>query len=358
MRLSRHLSGLAGLLALAALAGCGSQGNPLPPSLELPRPVSDLKAARKGDQVRLTWTAPRETTDKLRIKEAGKTRVCRSAAAPAAMECTEVAEPPAGQAPASAAAGYTDTLSRELQEQNPTGFAVYTVEVTNARDRSAGPSNAVRVPLAPTLPPLTGLEARVTAEGIALSFSPPSPPAAAQDTFTHSLRIYRRAAGATAETVAGELPLPAPPSFLDKNVEWEKSYQYHITTVTKIAPRGGTPVEVEGDASSTVEILARDSFPPAAPTEVQAVASSGGGQSFIDLTWTPNNEADLAGYNVYRRQAAGQPQKINAEPVKTPAFRDSGVSPGETYLYSVSAVDLRANESGRSEETSESVPQP
>jgi len=359
MRLARYLSGLTGLLALAALTGCGSQGNPLPPSLELPKPVSDLKAVRKGDKVRLTWTAPRETTDKLRIKEPGKTRVCRSAAAPAAMECMEVAEPPAGQAPASAAAGYTDTLSRELQEQNPTGFAVYTVEVTNARDRSAGPSNAVRVPLAPTLPPPTGLEARVTAEGIALSFSPPSPPAVAQDPFTHSLRIYRRAAGATAETVAGELPLPAPPSFLDKNVEWEKSYQYNITTVTKIAPPGGTPVEVEGDDSSTVEIVARDSFPPATPTEVQAVTSSAvGGQSFIDLTWTPNNEADLAGYNVYRREGDAQPQKINAEPVKTPAFRDSSVSPGQTYLYSVSAVDLRGNESGRSEETSESVPQP
>lgn len=357
MRLARYFSGVLTVAALALLTGCGSQGNPLPPSLELPKPVSDLKAARKGDQVRLTWTAPRETTDKLRIKEAGKTRVCRFAAAPAARECMEVAELPAGPAPASGAASYTDALPRELQEQNPTGFAVYTVEVTNARDRSAGPSNAVRVPLAPTLPPPTGLQARVTAEGIALSFSAPSPPAA-RDTFTHSLRIYRRAAGATAETVAGELPLPASqPALLDKGFEWEKSYQYHVTTVTKIAPPGGTPVEVEGDDSSTVEIVARDSFPPAAPTDVQAVASAGGGQSFIDLTWTPNNEADLAGYNVYRREPAGQPQKINAEPVKTPAFRDSGVSPGQAYLYSVSAVDLRANESGRSEETSETVPQ-
>ena len=359
MRLARYLSGLTGLLALAALTGCGSQGNPLPPSLGLPKPVGDLKAVRKGDKVRLTWTAPSETTDKLRIKEAGKTRVCRATAPPAAMECVEMTEPPAGPAPASGAASYTDMLPRELQEQNPAGFAVYTVEVTNARGRSAGPSNAVRVPLAPTLPPPTGLEARVTAEGIALSFSPPPPPAAAQDTFTHLLRIYRHAVGATADTVAGELPLPAPPAFLDKTIEWEKSYRYHVTTVTRMAPPGGTPVEVEGEDSSTVEILARDSFPPAAPTEVQAVTSSAaGGQSFIDLTWTPNSEADLAGYNVYRREAGAQPQKINAEPAKTPAFRDSGVNPGQTYLYSVSAVDLRGNESGRSEETSESVPQP
>ena len=357
MRRARSLSGLAGLLALAALTGCGSQGNPQPPSLELPKPVTDLKAVRKGDKVLLTWTAPSETTDKLHIKEAGKTRVCRATAAPSKLECPTAGEVPAGQVPAGGAATFTDTLPRELQEQNPAGFAVYTVEVVNPRYRSAGPSNSVRVPLAPTLAPPSDLKAEVTADGVALSFRPP--PAAAQDTFTHLLRIYRHAAGATAgETVAGELPLPGPPEFLDKTVEWEKGYRYHITTVTRFAQPGGTPVEVEGENSSPVEALAHDVFPPAAPTEVQAVASSGGGQSFVDLTWTPNSEADLAGYNVYRREGDAQPQKINVELVKTPAFRDSGVSPGQTYLYSVSAVDLRVNESGRSEETSESVPQP
>jgi len=357
MRLARYFSALLTVVALAALTGCGSQGNPLPPSLELPKPVSDLKAVRKGDKVRLTWTAPSETTDKLRIKEAGATSVCRATAAPIKLECPTVGEVPASQVPAGGAATFTDTLPRPLQEQNPAGFAVYTVEVVNARYRSAGPSNTVRVPLAPTLPPPTGLEARVTAEGMALSFIPPSPPAA-QDTFTHLLRIYRHAVGATGETVAGELPLPAPAAFLDKNVEWEKSYQYRVAIVTRIATEGGTQVEVEGEDTSPVEVLAHDVFPPAAPTEVQAVASLGGGQSFIDLTWTPNNEADLAGYNVYRREAGVQSQRINAELVKTPAFRDANVTPGHTYLYAVAAVDLRANESGNSEETAESVPQP
>jgi hypothetical protein len=43
--------------------------------------------------------------------------------------------------------------------------------------------------------------------------------------------------------------------------------------------------------------------------------------------------------------------------VKTPAFRDTSVQPGTKYFYSVSAVDLRNNESARSPETSEAVPQ-
>ena len=349
MRPARYFSGLLTVAALALLAGCGSQGNPLPPSLELPRPVSDLKAVRKGDRVRLTWTAPRETTDKVRIKEAGKTRVCRSTVAPAAMECTEAAPPPA-----SGLASYTDTLPRELQEQGPAGFAVYTVEVTNARGRSAGLSNALKVPLAPTLAPPSDLKAEVTADGVALSWSAPPPPAPG----SYALRVFRHAVGAAAGVTAAELPLPAPPAFLDKNVEWEKSYQYRAAIVTRIAAEGGTQVEVEGEDTPPVEVLVHDVFPPVAPTGVQAVATSSGGQSFIDLTWTPNSEADLAGYNVYRREGDAPPQKINPELVKTPAFRDPQVTAGHTYLYAVSAVDLRANESGRSEETNESVPQP
>jgi fibronectin type 3 domain-containing protein len=77
---------------------------------------------------------------------------------------------------------------------------------------------------------------------------------------------------------------------------------------------------------------------------------------FIDLVWAPVTDADLAGYNVYRHEEGGPAARINAELLKTPAFRDSNVSSGKKYFYSVSAVDLRANESARSEEASERVP--
>ena len=193
MRTARYLPGLLAVAALALLAGCGVQGNPLPPSLELPRPVADLKAVRKGDKVLLAWTAPRETTDKVRIKEAVTTRVCRSTAAPASMECTPVGEKAAGPAPG-ATATFTDLLPRELQEQTPAAFALYTVEVMNARSRSAGLSIPVRVPLAPTLPPPADLKAVITADAVVVSFTPVAPktPSALFTVY----RIYRRAKGA------------------------------------------------------------------------------------------------------------------------------------------------------------------
>ena len=356
MRPSRYSFGLLAVAALALFAGCGFQGNPLPPSLELPQPVGDLKAARKGDKVLLTWTAPRETTDKLRIKEAGTTRVCRATTPPAAMECSQVSEVAARPAPG-APASFTDLLPRDLQEQTPTSFAVYTVEAMNARGRSAGLSNPVRVPLVHTLPPPADLKVAITADAIVVSFTPvaPSAPSALFTVY----RIYRHAKGAASQAVAGEVPVsfPGPLTFADKGFQWETTYEYRVAGVTQVSSEGAR-AEVEGEDSAVAEVLAHDSFPPAASTGVQAVASSSGGQSFVDLTWTPNAEADLAGYQVYRREASEPPQRINSELVKTPAFRDANVSPGHTYLYSVSAVDLRSNESERSEENSESVPQP
>src|SRR5512142_2633413 len=67
---------LAALLCLLLLA-CGTPGAPRPPSLQLPRPVADLTAVRKGDKVTLTWTPSTDNTDGTLIKRAGPTRVCR-----------------------------------------------------------------------------------------------------------------------------------------------------------------------------------------------------------------------------------------------------------------------------------------
>ena len=75
------------------------------------------------------------------------------------------------------------------------------------------------------------------------------------------------------------------------------------------------------------------------------------------MIWAPNTDLDLAGYNVYRHEPGTAPVRLNPELVKTPAYRDTAVVPGKTYAYSVSAVDLRGNESARSEEAAESLPQ-
>jgi hypothetical protein len=369
-----------GLIALCLLlAGCAQLGPPLPPSLELPKPPGDLRASRKGDRVTLTWSEPTVTTDRQSVRYIGPTLICRSLD-PEITACGNVAATlpaplAAMQKPASSRRGaqkpparrpapqtYTDTLPAAMQSRDPVAEVTYAIEVLNRNSRSAGVSNRVHVPAIATLPPPSDLTAQLNGDGVTLTWT-----SAGEDANTPGLqlryRIYRRDESTDKDTVAGEVPLPSPDSgpahFTDSTLEWEKTYLYRITAVS-ILKRPDSEIQIEGDDTPPVRVVAHDVFPPAIPAGLQAAYSGEGQKSFIDLIWAPVTNADLAGYNIYRREYSnemnGPAIKLNSELVKSPAYRDSAVASGKTYTYSVSAVDVRGNESQRSEETSEPVP--
>ena len=364
-------------LSCAVSVSCGAPGVPIPPSLELAKPVSDLRAARKGDKVYLGWTVPSRTVDRQSVRHPGATLICRSLNLPLTDCKNSVAEVPAGQFPLPTTAStrtntpapkveanYTDVLAEALQKQDPAGAISYAVSVQNESGRSAGLSNQVQVPSAPTLPPPDHFRAEVKNNGVLLSWDC-SPNPAPSSQITYKLRIYRREQGKQADTRVSDASLPdcsptqpvsAVPEFLDQTAEWEKHYDYRATLVTVVAQPGKPGVEVEGDDTPVAQVFAHDAFPPAVPTGLQAVFSGVGQAPFVDLVWSPDTEADLAGYNIFRHEEGSQPAKLNSEPVKAPAFRDSNVQSGKKYFYSVSAVDERNNESARSEEANEQVP--
>ena len=392
------------------LAGCAAMGPPRPPSLKLPKPPTDLRAARKGGKVVLTWTVPTLTTDHQTVRSLGATRICRGSE-PVLKECgTAVGEasPVASAAPVSAsertsrplphgpgsksnggqkvAASYTDNLFSGSVRPEVLGFASYAVEVLNANGRGAGLSNSVRVPLARTLPAPADFGAQVTGQGVVLSWTA-SPdgsvptqwlathqnragepvlsgaegsPAPTRPAVSYVYRVYRRTEGSKANLV-GEVPALGERSLslTDASIEWEQTYYYHVVAVTVLSGDGAADhkkIEIEGDDSAEVKVFAHDVFPPAVPAELQAVFSGPGQSPAIDLVWAPVTDMDLAGYNVYRHEAGGAAVKLNAELLKTPAYRDARVVAGKSYLYAVSAVDVRGNESARSEEAGETVP--
>lgn len=342
---------LAATLITAMLAGCAQIGAPVPPSLELPRQATDLRATRKGTQVHLNWTPPTRITDGQTIQHLGPTRICRSLLLPMTKCDTAVAVVPPSGTPAKT---YTDTLTADLLKPDPAAVAQYAVEVLNSSGRSAGLSNQITIPLFPTLAPPQKVEAQAAAEGILLQWTWPAdlPQAPGLD---FRLRIYRRDESGKSDVRIAEISSTAEPKFLDEEIEWEHTYFYRVTFVS--LAREQSDRQVEGDDSPEVKIFARDVFPPGIPSGLQAVFSSVGQPNFIDLTWSPNTDAELAGYNVYRQEEGGPAVKINSEPAKIPTYRDHDIKPGKKYFYSVTAVDLRGNESGRSEESSESVPE-
>lgn len=352
------------LLVMGLWSGCASIAPPLPPSLRLPAPVTDLRAARKGDRIFLAWTAPTQTTDQETVRHSGATLICESLQ-PVMQQCgTAVAtvppRPPAG-ANAAPAGKTLETYTLpvpSLPGVQPQDEAAYAVEVLNDRDRHAGLSNQVRVPLLPAAPPPAGFHAELTARGVEISWTCPPSIGRQFPGVEYQLRIYRRQEGSQADVTIAEpdlLDCAALP-ILDSAFTWEKTYLYHAAVVSVVAQPGKPALEIEGDDTPAVRIFANDVFPPSVPSGLQAVFSSVGRESFVDLIWSPDTDTDLAGYNVYRREEGAQAVKLNAEPVKVPAYRDTDVQSGERYFYSVSAMDVRGNESARSPEASEEVP--
>ncbi len=354
------------LLALAAplvLSACATMAPPQPPSLELPKPPSDLRASRKGTRVILTWTTPTATTDRQTIRRLGLTEICRGIDRELAECGSRVGklEPPQDSSMASKpdhTASYIDTLSAELETTDPSAFANYAVEALNTEGRGAGLSNRVYVPLIRTLPPPQNFQAQVTGQGVVLTWTGEVP------TLSSDVRyVYRILRGKKNQqqspSAIGEVSGSNEHTFTftDSQIEWQNTYEYHAETVTVIASANKPEIQVEGDDTPTLTVFADDVFPPAVPSGVQAVFSGPGQRPFIDLVWAPVSDIDLAGYNVYRHTEGAVPTKISTEPVKMPAYRDANVEPGKRYFYSVSSVDLRGNESAHSEEANEEVPQ-
>jgi hypothetical protein len=376
------------LIALMALSllmvGCAQTGQPLPPSLELPKPPSDLRASRKGDRVTLTWSEPTLTTDRQSVRYLGPTQVCRSSeseitvcgnpaatlpAPPSTVSKRAPRHPQKSDTAHPAPQTYTDTLPAAMQQHNPSAEVTYAVEVLNPDSRGAGLSNRIHVPAIATLPPPNDLSAELTGDGVVLTWTsagesqniPTANFATNFATNSPSLqlryRVYRRDESTGKDAIAGEVPIgePGPAQFTDSGFEWEKTYLYRITAVS-IIKRPDTEIQVEGDDTPPVRVVAHDIFPPAVPTGLQAAFSGEGQKPFIDIIWAPVTNADLAGYNIFRSEDGGAAIKLNSELVKSPAYRDFSVTSGKTYTYSVSAVDVRGNESHRSEQTSEPVP--
>ena len=110
-------------------------------------------------------------------------------------------------------------------------------------------------------------------------------------------------------------------------------------------------VTVIGPASPRTCITPKDTYAPAAPRSLAAIAGAG----VINLIWDANAEGDLAGYLVLRGEAPDDTlQPLTTAPVAVTSYRDETVRPGTRYFYTVVAVDRAGNrspQSNRAEET-------
>lgn len=132
--------------------------------------------------------------------------------------------------------------------------------------------------------------------------------------------------------------------YIDRDFSFGHVYHY----VVRASSTESSPFAESSD-SLMVEVEARDIFAPAPPSGLVSIA----GDNFITLSWDENEEEDLLGYRVWRREEGDDEfVMLTPEPFLANAYVDSTVEKKKRYYYAITALDQRGNESERSELTS------
>lgn len=346
-----------------------------------------------GGEVLLTWVTPTDTTDGDKVRGQITGAVCRddSAQAGKAAACNVVQRFAVSPGPGAAA----DTLPPRLSTGAPT-LLRYRVELLNDRGRSAGPSDPVYAAAGEAPAPVGPLRISPRREAAlvqwraqpsgavvlasmelsrTLTATAAGPMPSKGNPGAASVQAPRQPAGAlktqgpkpfsAGKAAAGEVTLTDETAgrngdaggMLDRTVRDGNSYVYVAQRVRAVM-LVGHQLELRGVASPPATFVYQDTSAPRAPTGLVAVPGGGfGAAPSVDLSWEPNQEEDLLGYNVYRREGSGAFGRLNPEPVPISAFRDLRVEPGHGYGYRVTAVDVRHNESAPSGEIHESLRQ-
>jgi hypothetical protein len=385
------------VLLVAFAAGCASPGPPQPPSLNLPEVVKDLTAERVGDVVHLHWTTPDMTTDRIEIKGAMTAEICRITVTPSTPQpaCIPVTRLPVQSGPTHAEEVLPPNLTVD-----PPALLAYRVQLFNVHEHSAGLSSEAFAAGGAAPPPVEQLHATPTRDGAMLEWQPTNSSAPVEldrlplgpdgiAVEPPQRKAPTKSSRPTIKKTPPSHPKPPPASSpkplqinatapievklrtpiesadpagtVDHTAQMGETYRYTAQRV-RTASLGGHTLELRSAVSPPVTVAMRDTFPPPAPSGLEAVPGGAtAADRSIDLSWTPDTDADLAGYFVYRQevdlqgQVTGTVTRLNITPVVGPAYRDQTALAGHRYAYRVTAVDTAGNESAPSADVQETL---
>jgi hypothetical protein len=365
------------------IGGCAAPAEPIERKPQVPTAVADLAATQSGNSVILTFTLPKDTVDRHPLKEPPAVEIYRAVrptlSATPNTPGVDVTPKLVATIPSEMIGHYADGGHfRYLDALAPSDFppqadavASYTVRGRSSVKRESEDSNVATLPVFPAFEAIADLKPEITHGGVALSWTPPQKTLTGSAPPIASYHIYRaeiQAATAT-QTPAAASPVsgtPKPketltqiastvaPTYIDTQAQFDHTYAYSVRSVAQY-PNGA----LESSDSNSVVVTPKDVFPPATPQGLVAVfvPKQGDVPAHLELSWAINAETDIAGYNMYRSEQDGVAgTRVNAELLRTPAFRDTSTIAGRRYSYSVTAVDRAGNESPASDAVPAGIP--
>ena len=352
------------LPAVVLVVNCGKRRPPLPPMERVQQRTELLSGVQRGNQVILSWPAPRRNAPDESVQSIRRIDVYRLAEKPRApLGLTE--EEFATRSTLIGSVTYDEikvatdvlTYTDTLELAGEPARLRYAVRYVNASGQRAAFSNflllepAARIALPPTMI-ATGKE--VGENAITISWQPPA--ANIDGSTPVNLLGYNVYRVEESEDVNSQTPINDPlvsgTQYQDKNFKFGESYRYVVRSVSL----GTEGAQVESLNSNSISVSPRDTFPPSAPASITVAAAPGR----LSIFFPANPEADIAGYNIYRSTDPDLPKdkwnKLNPALLTRTTFQDERVESGKRYYYYLTAVDQAGNVSAPSEVVSETVP--
>ncbi len=345
-------------------AACGKRRPPLPPTERVQQRTESLSGIQRGNQVILSWPAPRRNAPDASVQSIRRIDVYRLAEKPRApLALTEEEFAARSTLIGSVTyeeiktAGDTLTYSDSLQLAGEPARLRYAVRYVNAAGQRAAFSNflllepATRVAQPPTLI-ATGKE--VSEGAITIVWQPPGENIDGSTPVNLlGYNIYRVAESESEVSPAPiNIALVAGTRYVDQNFKFGETYRYIVRSVS-LGTEGG---QVESLNSNPITVSPKDVFAPSAPASITVAAAPGR----LSIFFPANPEGDVAGYNIYRSTDPDLPKsqwtKLNSALLTRTTFQDEKVEPGKRYYYYLTAVDSAGNTSDESEVVSEIVP--
>jgi fibronectin type 3 domain-containing protein len=358
--MKRRISFLLLLFSCLVFSDCGKKGPLSPPFVRSPQAIQDLSLFQQGNKLFLSWSNPKEYVDGNPIKEISEVEIwlAEQDKKEAGSEKKLTAEAFENKAKLLATLRKDQISSFLRKGAEPTRLSyvyplepekigrvivTFSLKTRDEKRRASEFSEPLSLTLQPSPPPPQNVKVSVLEKYIDIRWEGPAEKAGEG--------VPGKPAGYNVYRSAGrELPVrlnSSPTSgmeYRDENFSLGQTYRYFVRAVAMdVAPFR------ESEDSGAVEIVARDTFPPAPPTGLTVISGSG----FIALSWEVNKEPDLAGYRIWRR-AAGEVDfaPLKSLPATENSYSDSLVEKNLRYDYAITALDNAGNESQKSQPAS------
>ncbi len=328
------------LMAIALAAGCGLKAPPVPYPLAKPVAIQDLTALARGKSVILSWAVPDKNTDGTVLKDIKGFNLVRAAIPFRDIDTGSKETYMQWRYDYNPGEHYMTVKNRDLEYDVRYSYVVLTVTKNNVLSDS---SNTCIVSWNRPFRKPSDIRAQSGDHFIELSWIAPT---AYVDGTPINKTVYYNVYRSLR---MGNFPLfPINPAlisgttYIDGDLKNGVPYFYEVTSVSKVRSTA-----IESIPTSQIIAVPADLVSPARPYGISAAPLKTG----IALSWEPNTESDILGYEVYRRSGNDRSfVRVNARPVSATTYVDTTARPGYDTYYITAVDDSRQhNESAPSE---------